>query len=329
SKTIRFVLTLSLVLSASVALGQDDPFDDTSTDTGSGDTPLGGEENPTAPDAIGTDSSTMVEDADKKQDVAAPKEKGPYPQRFIDRPIIVYKGMIEASADLTFATDVSRQRRISGQTDDGVVGAGLSLRARFAITDEIEVGLRWGAVSLHEAYEPPPVDSNITGGRALQADFVYQVFDWLGAQASIPFYVDPFAMGITLGAPMQGEVGPLQFFGLRDLVTVKIAKFMPFPNEPVANEVQAQLDEINFTESDGRVNINFGVAYQQTDAMAFIAESGIIFEDFDNADNEVPLKLSALYARSNKLDVGAQIGSRSLDEVVETFFARVFVNLRI
>ena len=205
----------------------------------------------------------------------------------------------------------------------------LAVRGRFALTNEIEIGLRWSAIAFHESIDTGGgVDGTNTAGKAVQLDFVYQVFSWLGAQASVPFYLDPFAMGLTLGAPMQGNLGPLRFFGGRDLVQVKLAKFTPAWDDPLTNEVMVGIDRVNGVLSDGRVNILFGVAYQLRNDVALIAEGGWVYEDFENADNPVPLWLTGMWSPSNKFDLGLQAGFNSLDDL-DTFGVRLFAGLRI
>lgn len=333
AKLLHNVLALSITLAAATpaALAQEgeeeddagDLFDETAT-TGEMGTPTGAEENPDDPDALSADAATMSEPEEKTEDEAAAPGTQVYPQRRIDRPITLYKNMAEARLDVPFVigTDSGSART------SPLLGVALALSGRFGVTDDIEIGLRYGAVAFHESIAMGPVDSNVTAGRAVQLDFVYQIFHWLGAQVSVPFYLDPYAMGLTFGAPMQAELGPLQFFGGHDLVQINVVKFFPEWSSPVVNDLQVEADEINQVISDGRVNILFGVRYQVNDEVAISAESGITFEDFENSDNAVPFRVGPIYSPSNMLDFGLETGFLRLDES-DSFFVQAMAALRI
>jgi len=310
--TIRNALVLALFVTAVPASAQF-ADDDPNFDTGA---PAGAEENPDDPDALTNKSPDADEAATAKAE--APAEPGEYPQRWIDRPIILYKNMAEIRVEAPFSFE------------EPLLGVSLAARGRFAVSDDIEVGLRWSAIAFHESVPTGGgVDGTNTAGKAIELDVVYRVFDWLGAQVSVPFYVDPFAMGITLGAPMQGNIGPLRFFFGRDLVQIKVAKFVPYWDNPVVNEGLVAADNVNAVTSNGRVNILFGAAYQARDDFALIAEGGWVYEDFSNNDNPVPLWLSGIWSPSNKIDLGLQTGFGSLDQPTDSFGVRLFAGLRI
>lgn len=321
-------IALSISLATPLAFGQDEPttddtedlFDETSTE-GTMGSPEGAEENPDDPDAL---TIPKKEEGDQKEEAKAEPEQGPYPQRQIDRPITLYRNMAEIRLDTPFVID-----NLAGSgSDSSLTGITLAVQGRFGVTDKAEVGLRWGAVAFHEKIGTPPSDSSVTSGRAVQLDAVYQIFGWLGAQVSLPFYLDPFAMGLTLGVPLQGEIGPIRFYGLRDLVQIKLVKFAPIPNAVIYNDAQIDLDELNTTLPDGRLAFSFGAIYQHSDAFSIMAESGWILEDFKNRDAAVPLKVGPLYSPNNKIDVGLLTGFTRMDET-DSFFLSLLAALRI
>ena len=97
------------------------------------------------------------------------------------------------------------------------------------------------------------------------------------------------------------------------------------------NEAAVAADEVNTTtvEDDGTINVIGEVTYQLYEKTAIGGRIGVIAPDFDLNDSPVLFDFGILHAKSNKLDFGARIGFRNLDEAAGTFNITFFTSLRI
>lgn len=255
----------------------------------SGEIPAGASETPGAPDAAVGMERPVAEDAAPAQPV------GPatYPVPLALRPIMLHGGMFEAGA-----------------------GAGLfpspaalttTLRARYGITDQIEVGLRYAVLGADE-------DATVTG-KAAAVDVVYGLTDWVAVQLTLPVLFDPFAMGVTLGAPLKFRFGDrfALFFG-SDLISFKVKDFVPSVVDPRVNEARSDAVAVGTIVSSGNLRAVGGAIYQLEPHMALSVDTGVTVE-FEELENpELPLGATFTYSLAELLDLSGRLGFDNIGE---------------
>ena len=261
-------------------------------------TPGGAEENPDDPSAISTRN-------DGKKVVAASAPT--YPLEYNSRPLSILAGMSEVSIEIPVNVDPFS-------------AAGL-LQARYGVSDIIEVGLRYGLGALDE--------DGFTTGKSLAVDATYVIKDYLGVRLSVPILLDPFALGITLGAPMQFNFGKLRFALGHDLLSIKVEKFVPDVGNALATAGLVAAHSSNTTMPAGDIRVLARVSYQHKPNMAFGGESGLIASDFSTDDAGVPLHFFMVYSSSNKIDLGGRVGFGNLDNAMDHLGVSLFAALRI
>ncbi len=267
-------------------------------DDGDDGTPGGAEENPDDPGAISSRN-----DGNK----AAVTAKPTYPLEYNSRPISILTGMSELSIDIPVNVDP-------------FFTAGL-LQARYGVTDIVEIGMRYGLGALDE--------DGFTTGKTLAVEATYVVTDFVGVRLSLPILLDPFAMGVTIGAPMQFDFGKLRFALGHDLLSIKLAKFVPDVGNALATDALVAGHGSNTTMPDGDIRLLTRVSYQHKPNMAFGGESGVIASDFSTNDMGVPLYFFLVYSASNKIDLGGRVGFSNLDEATKHAGLSLFAALRI
>ncbi len=260
----------------------------------------GMEENPDAPTTGGDDTNQRVV-------MKAPTGPVEYPVESHRRPITLHGGMSQATLDYPVFFDPFRT---AGQ-----------LVAAYGITAEIEAQLRYGIGSYSNDA------SKYYAGKSVALGGVYQVMPWLGAQLELPILLDPFAMGVTLGAPLKFRFDKFALFVGRDLVTFKIAKFAPIVEDALATEALRAAEEVNAILPDGTLRITGGIIYALKPNMSITGETGIVAVDF--AGDEATWLLRASVAmESKRFDYGARLGIEDLDDT-ESINLALFGSLRI
>lgn len=248
----------------------------------SGEIPSGATETPNSPDsAVGMERK--VEEPVNKEPVRPPG----YPIEVALRPITLEKNMVEFGA---FAPLYASPAAVTA-----------ALRARYGVTDQVEVGLRYAALGADE-------DGAATG-KGLALDVVVGITDWVAAQLSLPVLFDPFAMGVTLGVPFKFRFGQrfALFFG-SDLVSFRIKEFVPTYVDPRVDEDRADAIETGTLVSRGNYRLVGGAIYQIEPHMAITADFGVSSEDFGRANTSVPLGGTFTYSAAPYLDFSARIG---------------------
>jgi hypothetical protein len=307
--TRNSLLTASLFAAALVlaavtpALGQgEDGGEEVTLDDMAGE--LGGaDENPDAPKLI-----------EEKEEAAAtvdrPMDGGPYPIELARRPITLHAGMSEAELQLpaTF--------------DSPVISA--AVRVGYGITNEAQLGLRYGAGSVTE-------DEFITG-KAVAVDFYYLVQPWAAAQLSVPMLLDPVSIGVRLGAPLKFRFDNVALLVGKDLVGIRIKRFIPEVEVAAANAAAVLLDASNTTVHKADVRILGGVTYQHKPNLALTGETGLVIQigAHDSVANRA-LRMSGTvtYSKSNKLDLGGRLFVNDFNHFSESAGLAVFAALRI
>jgi hypothetical protein len=308
---------LLVVLCPSVVLAQ--TTDDEEVEMG--DDPLAGEssdfvdldgtaENPAAPDTeFGRRPAAEVT-------AAAPAVPGEYPIERVLRPITLPERMTEVSLTLPNTFNPYVQSFVLG--------------GQHGVTEEIQAGLRYGIGT----FVASDGDSEFFAGKAFALDVRYQIFSWLAGQLSLPLLVDPFAMGVTLGAPFQFTFfDRLRLYGGGDLLTLSVSRFAPQVDNAAHNAAFVALDETGTALPSGHLFISGGAIYQHQPHIAFDARVGVytVFKSLNDSSSTDPLlfDVGATYSTSNKVDVGARIGFADLNDAGGSFGLHLLAALRL
>ncbi len=255
----------------------------------------GSEENPDAP-LLGTNPE---EDGPK----APVAKKTGYPIAEIERPITLPDFTSEVRLDLRLFPDP--------------LDVEFGLRARYGITRQAQVGVRYNIGGFYEDGKPNAADDKATfnTGKAVALEFQYLVTEWVAPRVTIPMYVDPFAIGMTLGAQMKFRFGKLAFVGLEDVVGFKLSdKFVPDLENERANEAAADSLVINEINSDGFIRIDGGVVYQLKPNMAVSGRFGVTFNDFADDKGATALRVNVQFTPKKMIDLIGQVGFNALDD---------------
>lgn len=247
-------------------------------------------ENPDAPRLVGEEDDAPADDG-----TPAMLRTG-YPIEEVPRPITLPATMSEVSLDLRTVADP--------------VDLEIGLRARYGITRQWQIGLRYlvGGV-----YEDPEFTFNT--GKAIGLDVTYLVFDWLAARVTVPVYVDPLGVGVTIGAPMRFRFGDkLALVALDDFIDIRAHEFVPSLLSEAANEGQVALVETNSTTARGNLHLRLGAIYQLSSQLAVRGNFTQTFIDFDSNGTNTGLEGLIQYSPSNKLDLVGRLGFDALDD---------------
>lgn len=290
-----------------VEMTDDEPEPEDDFMFGDEGSPSGSDETPGDPSSVYSANQTPADP------VSTPVlERGPYPSEVIIRPLTLPSGMIEIGLDVPV--------RVEPFSTSG------TLRADYGVTSELQLGLRWGAGTVYE--------DGFEYGEALSLDAYYLLTDWASLQLSVPFYIDPFALGVTLGAPLRFTL--FDRFALvtgADLLSFKIHRFVPVLDNELENEVFVELDRTNTTISCCAVNVLAQGIYQLDEMSAidlrFLLRKNLETSPGIPSDSAVELDVGYLYATSNLLDFGARIGFEDMSDPGESFRAIVFSALRL
>lgn len=273
----------------------------------SGDGPVGAAEDPAPPSkAVGQKTATPEVAAD-----GTPIVEG-YPQAMVLRPITLLGGMVEAGLEAPVNPDPFAL--------SGVV------HARYGITDEIQVGVRYGLGFT--------ADDTSAAGKAVAVEAVYQVFDFAALQVAVPFAWDPFGAAITVGVPVKFVISDkLAIVGGQNLVTVRLGDYYPSVDpvfeSPDQNAAAAARLNTNTEIDDGEIRVFGGLTYQASEEFAVGGDIGVRAVDFKMRDAAVPIFLRGTYSPEPNIDIGARAGFRRPDEAGDTFTVSVFAAARL
>lgn len=208
----------------------------------------------------------------------------------------------------------------------------IGVRARYGITRQWQIGLRYLIGGLYDD-EPGVGDdaAKFNTGKAFGLDVTYLVFDWLGARVNLPFYVDPFAMGVGLGAPMKFRIGDqLAIVAFDEIIDFKIVGFVPSLRSEFVNETLATAyDVTNTTTPRGNLYLKAGVIYQQSQELAIRGNFQQTFDDFGDDDNPTGIEVIGQYSTSPDMDVALRLGIDALDQASSTFGVLLLAAYRI
>jgi hypothetical protein len=159
---------------------------------------------------------------------------------------------------------------------------------------------------------------------------VYALHRYLGAQVAVPLHFDPFAAGLTLGAPVKLVVNEnLALMGGHDLITFRLHRFQPHVDEPAENDALASAVALNTVVPRGEYALRGAAILQRSDALAIGGELALRAIDFDSGKPVVPIFFLLHYTPVDYIDIGARAGLFNLDGAEKNFGVSAFAAIRM
>ena len=194
-----------------------------------------------------------------------------------------------------------------------------ALRARYGITRQVQIGLTYVFAGI---YDDPATDEDKLGfhpGKAVGLDVTVLLKDWVGVKVGVPFYIDPVAFSLALGAPMKFQImDKLAIGGLDDVVNIKLSKFAPTFYHEFNNAAASFLEESRAAQSRGTLRFATYGIYQYQPKLATILRFGVDVENFSTRQTNSGgssgggltsfLRLGVNYTPRKFLDVGFSLG---------------------
>jgi hypothetical protein len=284
---------------------------------------------PGAGKGAGGEEVQMSEDAPPK-DIEG-KEENPDAPRLIDEPVpVVTKQVVskptgypieEAMRPITLPKNMS-EVAIGPHAQVSPYRGSDALRARYGITDKAQLGLTYVLAGI---YDSPDTDSTKLGlhpGKAVGLDVTVQLKSWLGARLGVPVYIDPFAVGLSIGVPMKWQFadGKYALGALDDFLNIRIKRFVPSFYQEYDNADAARGTRPGGTgtiQSRGDMRFSAYGIMQYQPKTAFVARAGVIVRDFsttktnagpDDSGLQSFLRAGVQYTPRKYLDVGFSLG---------------------
>ena len=275
----------------------------------------GTDENPDAPRTIGNEPAAVTAIPEKKKTVGYPIEEAL-------RPITLPQNMTEVSID----------PHVQVSPFHGTA----ALRGRYGITRQVQLGLTY---VLGGVYDDPGTVSDKTSfhpGKAVGVDVTILLRNFLGLKIGVPVYIDPVAVGMTIGVPMRFYLTEkFTLGGMDDLLTFKIRKFAPTFINDVDNARGAAFDENNTTQSRGQLRFSVYGIYQHKPNFALIGRAGVTIDDFSGTRNNfgyggqfTHLRAGFQFTPRRYLDLGLSVGFDDVSEL-GSFSPAAFLAVRI
>jgi hypothetical protein len=278
----------------------------------------GTNENPDAPRIIGEENKGGVP--------AAPPvlKKSGYPIEEVFRPITLPANMSEIGIEMHAAVSP-------------YAGAS-SLRARYGITRQVQLGLTYlmaGIFAEEDFVVGSSAGTKVHPGKAVGLDVTILAQNWIGIRVGVPVYIDPVAVGLTLGAPLKFVFGDkVAIGGLDDLLSIKLSRFAPSFYQEATNVGLARASETNSVISKGFLRFSGFGTYQHKPNMAFVGRIGVTMDDFSSTKSNAGgglttfLRVGLQYTAKKRIDIGGSLGFDNLARG-GTFGPQVFINVRI
>jgi hypothetical protein len=227
--------------------------------------------------------------------------KADYPLEVIRRPMTLAEGQLQVGLDVPFV--------IGGPSLTQV------LRGSYGIDQDLEIGLTYGfglTVLSPTSYE---------AGKAFSLDGAYTVVPGiLAAQLRLGFNAQPFALGVSAGAPFRFTIGGRwAVFGGHDLVQVRVVKFPVDAGDPAYNVGTIAWLDAGGSEPVANVNVNLGGLYQARPDVAVYMTFGTVYRHRFTKSAAHPIFVGATWARSQVFDLGARVGIGDASAAGDTF----------
>ena len=218
-----------------------------------------------------------------------------------------------------------------------------AVHARYGITSKVQIGITYAYFG---AYDRSAVNTALSSkigvhsGKAFGVDVTVLLQDWLAVRVGVPFYVNPTAFGLQLGAPIKFTFGDkFAIGGLDDLLTLRLSKFAPSFYQEIYNAQAAQHDTTNTQQSNGHLRFSFYGEYQQSDKLAFIGRIGIDSDlgatsggggagTNNTAGNATFIRAGLELSPRHWFDIGGSVGWDDLT-TLGTFGPQLYLALRI
>ncbi|MGE5183561.1 MAG: hypothetical protein ACM31C_15925 [Acidobacteriota bacterium] len=285
----------------------------------------GTDENPDAP-------RNTMETAHVEAAAPAKKPPGYYPIEEALRPITLPQNMSEVS--------ISPHAQVGDGSSLPYAGSD-ALRARYGITDKIQLGLTYVYGGIYPDPTVTPYSYAAHSGKAIGPDVTVMLQDWIGVRAGLPMYLSPFAMSLALGAPIKFHFGDKWAIGgLDDLLNIKLTKFAPDFYQEFNNAVAANNDKTNTEQQNGHVRVSAYGVYQARPNLAWIGRFGVDTALGTGSSNTSGNTMStnggtATFIRAGlqwsprgRLDVGGSLGFDNLAHF-GSFAPQAFLAVRI
>jgi hypothetical protein len=257
----------------------------------------GVDENPDAPKSVGGDDAASVK-------VVAPmKQRGGYPIEEAARPITLPQNMSEVSIDPHIQVSPAL--------------ASTALHARYGITRQVQLGVSYVLGGLYDDPATTSDKRSFHPGKTVGVDVTYLVENWIGVKVGVPVYVDPIAVGVTLGAPLRFRLGDkLTIGGMDDLISIAVnKKFAPTFYQEGANAAASETSEMSNTiQSRGSLRFSGYGIYQYRPKLAFIGRLAVLLEDFSVNRTDggggltTSIRAGFQYTPKKLIDLGLSLG---------------------
>jgi hypothetical protein len=279
----------------------------------------GRDENPDAPKILG------VEPPPPTGKPAAPRPTG-YPIEEPLRPITLPKNMVEISTGPRVLVSPFQ--------------SAMALRARYGLTEKVQLGLTYMLAGVYDELGAPKKWA-FHPGKAVGVEVTVLLKEWVGVRVGVPMYIDPFAMGLELGAPMKWQLagGKYAIGALDDLFAVRLSRFVPsFEQEKPNADAAAQTRPggSNTLQSRGELRFSAYGSMQYGPKTALLGRTGFAVRDFsttatavlDNSGLRYFLRAGVQHTPRKHLDVAFSIGFEDLGDP-GTFGPAVLVAFRL
>lgn len=218
-----------------------------------------------------------------------------------------------------------------------------ALRARYGITPQVQLGLTY---VMYGVYDRQDVDSGLSKkyefhpGKAGGLDVTVLIKNWVGVRVGLPMYLDPFAMSLSLAAPMKFQLTDrLAVGGMDDLLNIALpmgAEFAPSFYHEVTNASNGFKSEMsNTVQSRGTLRFSAYGIYQHKANLAIIGRGAIEMEDFSANRTDAgggaitSIHGGVSFSPKKFLDVGGMLGFDDLAETPDSFALSGFLAVRI
>jgi hypothetical protein len=274
-------------------------------------------EDPPPNDIEGTNDSPDNPSSDGARKIIAAPSVAPrfgYPIEEVARPLTLPRGTSEVAIDIRAVVSPL----VSNAT----------LRARFGITRQWQIGLRYNVGGVYK--DPVSGSNGFNVGKAAGLEVSYLITDYIAASVAVPVYLDPVATSINIGAPIRFRFGPkVSLGGLDDLLQIRTSKFVPSFTSELENESRKQDVKTNTSTLKGNLRfVGYGV-YQQKANLAFFGRLGVTARDFSSNDLLYLLRAGLQFSPKRFVDLGASIGFDDLAQPTRTFGLELSAAVRI
>jgi hypothetical protein len=290
-----------------------DPTDRSGVPEGAGETPK--DPRGVAPSGI---ADPVIRPVVKKPE-PEPIDDKVYPQRVVERPLVLLPRLFEAS--MAFSVNIS-PFDVSGL-----------LAGRFGVRKNLEVGLRYSLGAFIEEED----EHIFTGGDVAAPEVTYQLLRQRfgpvmlsgAGQVGLSLLFERFAAGAFIGMPVRVTLFEKVAFGFgRDLFAVKLYRFAPRVDDPRENHALLALDSVNSVLPEGELRLIPDVTYQVNDNWSVMGRLGYIAPDFRFSDAPVVLDAGVIACLGNYFDLELRTGFSDLNHAEDTFFVRIGAALR-